>query len=71
MTKKDYIKIADILGNKLASVKTWDNTTAYSLALAYTEDFMNMLKRDNTSFDKARFIDYINNTYNLNIAYSF
>ena len=59
MTKKDYIKIADILAKKSAEVDKWNNAEAKSLTLAYIEDFIVMLQLDNPRFNRARFIEYI------------
>jgi hypothetical protein len=68
MTKKDYIKIADLLGNKLECVGTWHSVEAYSLALAYLEDFIKLLELDNPRFNKSTFIKYINANYKTNIS---
>lgn len=70
MTKKDYIVIADVLGNKLQEVKAWrgsDMITGRSLALAYIEDFINALSQDNPRFDRIKFISYINKKYGVEI----
>lgn len=68
MTKKDYVRIADILGKKLSEVSTWSNVEAQSLSIAYIEDFTSMLESENKKFDKKRFIDYINQKYNTNLV---
>lgn len=70
MTKKDYIKIADVLGNKLKQVSSWNNIEARSLSIAYIEDFMSMLNNDNPRFDKNKFIEYINKKYQVELLRS-
>jgi len=62
MNKKDYIKIAEVLRSKYIEVGKWgaNSTEAQSLSLAYIEDFMTMLKEDNPSFNREKFINYIN-----------
>ena len=70
MTKKDYIVIADILGNKLQEVKKWrgqETITAVSLSLAYIEDFITALSKDNPHFDRIKFIAYINKKYQVEL----
>jgi len=59
MTQKDYIKIADVLGAKLEEVHEWRNAEAESLALAYIEDFMDMLEKDNPRFSREKFKNYL------------
>ena len=49
MTKRDYIKIAAILGRHGKKMSVPDFT-------ALAEDFASMLKADNSSFDKTRFM---------------
>lgn len=70
MTKKDYIVIADILGNKLQEVKKWrgqETITAVSLSLAYIEDFITALSKDNPHFDRIKFIAYIDKKYQVEL----
>jgi len=52
MTRKDYVKIADILANQNATK-------------SMIEEFMSMLKCDNIRFDKERFQDYIAKKQNI------
>ena len=52
MTRKDYIKIADILANQNATK-------------SMIEEFMSMFKCDNYRFDKERFQDYIAKKQNI------
>jgi len=52
MTRKDYVKIADILANQNATK-------------SMIEEFMSMLKCDNYRFDKERFQDYIAKKQNI------
>ena len=59
MTRKDYIKTADLLSRKLLAVETWHNIEAYSLALAFVEDFINLFSEDNPRFDRNKFVAYI------------
>lgn len=70
MTKKDYEVIADVLGNKLQEVKKWrgsEGITATSLALAYIEDFITALSKDNPHFDRIKFVAYINKKYQVEL----
>lgn len=70
MTKKDYEVIADVLGNKLQEVKAWrgsDRITAFSLSLAYVEDFIKALKNDNPRFNADLFVKYINKKYQVEL----
>lgn len=69
MTKKDYIIIADVLGNKIVEVSKWSNIESQSLAIAYVEDFIKILKADNPQFNKQMFIDYINKGYSTALSY--
>lgn len=57
MTKKDYIKIAEVLKRHTGSegVGEYDNAVR-----AITSDLMIMLKNDNPLFNEEKFIDYIN-----------
>jgi hypothetical protein len=56
MTRKDYIKIADVL-------KTADNNRDYynmeDVFNMLLEDMSSMLLADNPNFNKTKFIDYI------------
>jgi hypothetical protein len=63
MTKKDYIKIADVLKNKYEAVKSWRNIEAQSLTLAYIEDFARMLNDDNPKFNRIKFYKFINKDF--------
>jgi hypothetical protein len=62
MTKKDYIFIADLLGNKLKTTNNY-SIESQSLMLAVIEDFINLLRADNERFNKKIFIEYINKNY--------
>lgn len=70
MTKKDYEVIADVLGNKLEEVKKWkagEGITAVSLSLAYIEDFISALSKDNPRFNADLFVKYINKKYQVEL----
>ena len=62
MTRKDYIKIADVF--KYA----YDEANGFSIKEIHQRDIldimlaemMHTLKADNSKFDKTRFVDYIN-----------
>ena len=58
MTRKDYIKIADILKPyvKRFTSGQWGGVNPH----AYVLDFSNMLKKDNPKFNEKRFKEYIN-----------
>ena len=69
MTRKDYIKIADILRDHRLSyndaLATCDDDTAHHFVDSYNFDtlvynFCYMLKQDNIHFDNQKFIDAIN-----------
>jgi len=68
MNKKDYVLIADLLGKKLITVTGWDNMEAHSLALAYIEDFMDLLTVNDINFNRTMFINYINKTYKVDLG---
>ena len=59
MTKKDYIKIADIL-KRYQIINCYLNPETLLAIDELTIDFMHMLERDNPRFNSKRFIDYIN-----------
>lgn len=67
MTKKDYVLIADVLGNKLQEVTTWTSIESKSLSIAYVEDFIHALEDTQKSFDRVKFIQYINKKYKVNL----
>lgn len=58
MTKKDYIKIADILKDYQDLLPEYKNHQAIITEL--TNRFIVMLEADNPRFNRERFIDYIN-----------
>jgi len=51
MSRKDYIKIADLLAK-------------HNVTNALISDFMEMLKCDNRAFDKTKFMEYIDKQQN-------
>tara|TARA_E500000318_G_C3547450_1_gene207361 strand:- start:780 stop:962 length:183 start_codon:yes stop_codon:yes gene_type:complete len=57
MTRKDYIKIADVF--KYAYDEAEDIRERSILDIMLYE-MMHTLKADNSRFDKTRFVDYIN-----------
>tara|TARA_Y100001938_G_scaffold139025_1_gene205334 strand:+ start:1041 stop:1217 length:177 start_codon:yes stop_codon:yes gene_type:complete len=58
MTRKDYIKIADIIKgiNNLPEHFSNEDVRDYII-----EEMSTMFKLDNRRFDKVKFVDYINN----------
>ena len=57
MSRKDYIKIADILKTYMDG---YEGTPEFQwLIRALMKDFSNMLGEDNPRFDEKRFEDYI------------
>ena len=71
MTKKHYELIANVLGKKLAEVNQWgaNSIEAKCLALAYIEDFIAVLQANSKTFDKIKFLKFINKTYGTNLSY--
>jgi hypothetical protein len=61
MTKKDYIKIADILADN-RPLNTLDNdyNNLFKQWKTTTEQFIDMLSRDNPRFNRVKFYEYIN-----------
>ena len=68
MTRKDYIKIADILRNHRKryhdALSICNDLTAYQFVDSYNFDtliynFCEMLKQDNRHFDNQKFIDAV------------
>jgi len=57
MTRKDYIKFADMIVNLLDDEQNTDLLTINNT----TDEMMNIFKNDNIHFDNVRFYDYINN----------
>lgn len=57
MTKKDYIKFAEILKRHTGSEGVGEYDEAVN---AITSDLINLFEKDNPRFDRQRFIDYIN-----------
>ena len=62
MTRKDYIKIADVFKyayGEADDIANWHLNQRDILDVILAE-MMNILKADNSRFDKTRFVDYIN-----------
>jgi len=63
MTRKDYIKIADVfkyaydVSNGYTNQKDINQKDILDIMLA---EMMHTLKADNSRFDKTKFVDYIN-----------
>jgi len=66
MTRKDFELIAETLGKKYATVQTWTAGEAHSLALAYIEDFTNMLEDNYPNFDRSKFLTRVNHYTAIN-----
>ena len=60
MTKKDYIKVAQILKEAKNNPNNWKLRNE-DVINQIIEDFTVMFKLDNRRFDKLKFLDYINN----------
>lgn len=61
MTKKDYIKIANVFKRAINTARLSDDRRIMDLTIrALIESFGDMFKADNYRFDNDRFIDYIN-----------
>ena len=65
MTKKDFELIAEVLGKKYATVKTWQ-LESNSLGLAYIEDFLHMLEANYPRFDRSKFLARVNHYTAIN-----
>jgi isopentenyldiphosphate isomerase len=57
MTRKDYIKIADVFKYAYDEAEDIRERNILDIMLA---EMMHTLKADNSRFDKTRFVDYIN-----------
>jgi len=57
MTRKDYIKIADVFKDAYNKAEHINQKDILDIMLA---EMMHTLKADNSRFDKTRFVDYIN-----------
>ena len=69
MTRKDYIKIADVFKYAYDEVENQERAETISMKEAISKnnildimlaEMMHTLKADNDRFDKTRFVDYIN-----------
>jgi len=61
MTRKDYIKIAEVLRNKLGYIlKGYGEYGGKTIVNDVINGFMDMLQADNPRFDRETFINYIN-----------
>ena len=60
MTKKDYIKVAQILKEAKHNPNNWKLRNE-DVINQIVEEFTVMFKLDNRRFDKVKFLDYINN----------
>jgi hypothetical protein len=69
MTRKDYIKIADVFKYAYDEVENQERAETISMKEAISKnnildimlaEMMHTLKADNSRFDKTRFVDYIN-----------
>jgi len=59
MTKKDYIKIADILRKFHSNAVVNNNAEMIYVIEGIANDFADMLKEDNANFDRNRFNAYL------------
>ena len=60
MTKKDYIKVAEILKEAKNITNNWKLRNE-DVIKNLVDEFSIMFKLDNRRFDKVKFVDYINN----------
>lgn len=63
MTKKDYIKIADVLHslkNKRAITLEGDEEAEWVNCEDILDSFINMLQADNPKFNPSKFADHVN-----------
>ena len=60
MTKKDYIKVAEILKEAKINPNNWKLRNE-DVIKYLVDEFSIMFKLDNRKFDKVKFVDYINN----------
>lgn len=60
MTKKDYIKVAEILKEAKNNPDNWKLRNE-DVIKNLVDEFSIMFKLDNRRFDKVKFVDYINN----------
>ena len=60
MTKKDYIKVAEILKEAKNNPNNWKLRNE-DVIKNLVDEFSIMFKLDNRRFDKVKFVDYINN----------
>ena len=60
MTKKDYIKVAQILKEAKNNPDNWKLRNE-DVIKNLVDEFSIMFKLDNRRFDKVKFVDYINN----------
>ena len=60
MTKKDYIKVAQILKEAKNNPNNWKLRNE-DVINQIVDEFTVMFKLDNRRFDKVKFLDYINN----------
>ena len=60
MTKKDYIKVAEILKEAKNNPDNWKLRNE-DVIKNLIDEFSIMFKLDNRRFDKVKFVDYINN----------
>lgn len=59
MTKKDYIKVAQILKEAKNNPNNWKLRNE-DVINQIVDEFTVMFKLDNRRFDKVKFLDYIN-----------
>ena len=59
MTKKDYIKVAEILKEAKNNPNNWKLRNE-DVINQIVDEFTVMFKLDNRRFDKVKFLDYIN-----------
>ncbi len=59
MTKKDYIKVAEILKEAKNNPDNW-KLRHEDVIKNLVDEFSIMFKLDNRRFDKVKFVDYIN-----------
>ena len=60
MTRKDYIKVAEILKEAKNNPNNWKLRNE-DVIKNLVDEFSIMFKLDNHRFDKVKFVDYINN----------
>ena len=61
MTRKDYVKIAEVIRNEVDNLNKWNKeATAKDVILGIADGLSSVFREDNINYDRNRFMDACN-----------